>query len=449
MIDRTLRILAVSPRFAPTNGADTHRLRLVANHASTAGWGVEVLCVEPANDIGPTDPWLAEGLPSDLPVHRVRPLPLRGWGLRGLAQRSILPLYRRGSELLATGQFDLVFFSTTEFAVHLLGPLWRRRFGIPFCMDYQDPWVNDFYRSHPGVVPPGGRLKFMLADRFHRFAERIVAPACSGFLSVSQGYLDELAVRYGETFRRRPWLVRPFPAEPSEMEKALESGSGPSTISPTGTLRAWRYVGRGGPDLQKAASAFFDAWMAALDAGFVAEGEIRFQALGTSYAKAGSGTRTLAPLVAGLPLEPWVEEAPDRLNYSSALAVLAQSDALVVFGSDDPAYTASKIYPYLLAGRPLLAVVHRRSPVVELIRAVGGAACVTFDEGISSSQLADAILEAWFRPRRYERPVPLDRAALKPFTAATQAKEMGAWFRSILEREPHPDDGARADRHVR
>ena len=433
--DRALRILAVSPRFAPTNGADTHRLRLLVSHASSAGWKVEVLCVEPSDDIGPTDPWLAKGLPADIAVHRVRALPLRGWGLRGLAQRSIWPLYRRGSELLATGRFDLVFFSTTEFAVHLLGPLWRRRSGVPFCMDYQDPWVADFYRRHPNVVPPGGRMKFMLADRFHRIAERIVAPACSGFLSVSQDYLDDLVVRYGETCRRRPWLVRPFPAEPTEMGRIGAACPDAPADSSLTAIQTWRYVGAIAPHMLKSASGFFEAWLAAMDCGLVVEGDIRFQARGTSYARAGSGAKTLAPIMASSRLAPWVEEDPDRLSYSATLAALVQSSALVVFGSDEPAYTASKIYPYLMSGKPVLALFHKRSPVVELIRAVGGAVCVTFDEATASSQLADAILDAWFRRRQYDRPVPLDRAALRPFTAATQAREIGSWFRSVVNGE--------------
>ena len=65
-----------------------------------------------------------------------------------------------------------------------------------------------------------------------------------------------------------------------------------------------------GPHMLKSASAFFDAWLAALDAGLVNEGEIRFQARGTSYARAGRGSRTLAPLVSGSRLEPWVDEDP-------------------------------------------------------------------------------------------------------------------------------------------
>jgi hypothetical protein len=51
-----VRILAVSPRFAPTNGADTHRLRLLLNHEANAEWAVIPALVSltpaPAGDIG-------------------------------------------------------------------------------------------------------------------------------------------------------------------------------------------------------------------------------------------------------------------------------------------------------------------------------------------------------------------------------------------------------------
>ncbi len=444
-----LRVLAVSPRFAPTNGADTHRLRLVVKHSSTAGWNVEILCVEPSDEIGPTDPWLADGIPADVLLHRVRPLPLRGWGLRGLAQRSIWPLYRRGSELLATGRFDLVFFSTTEFAVHLLGPFWMRKFSVPFCMDYQDPWVNDFYRRNTDVVPPGGRLKFMLADRSHRIAERMVAPVCSGFLSVSRAYLDDLVGRYGESCARRPRLVRPFPAEPAELDRIRTHQGDSMKVSILGNRRTWSYIGAIAPHMLKSASAFFAAWLVALDTGLIGEGDVRFQARGTSYARAGQGQRTLSPLVAGSRLAPWVEEVPDRLSYSGTLAALIQGDALVAFGSEEPAYTASKIYPYLLSGRPVLAIFHRKSPVVELVRSVGGAVCVTFDERTTKTQLADAIIEEWFRRRQYLQPVPLDRLALEPFTAATQARELDAWFRDVLAGASQPGNRIRDDLNSR
>jgi hypothetical protein len=424
-----LRILAVSPRFAPTNGADTHRLRLLLNHAAASGWQVEVLAVDAADVVGPVDPWLAENLPADAPVHRVHAWRLKCWGLNGLAQRSLWPLYQKGCALLAAGRFDLVFFSTTEFALHVLGPLWRRKYGVPFCMDYQDPWVNDYYRRHPKVVPPGGRLKYAIADRMHRAMEHFVVRHCAGFMAVSQAYLTDLERRYGPAASGKPMLVKPFPAEPAELD-ALRASVGLAIAEKA--HRIWRYIGRGGPDMAKAASAFFRAWRQAVDEGKLALDAAFFGANGTSYAAAGRGDKTFEPLVAGMELAPQVRENPDRLGYSDMLRALLRSDALVVFGSDDPAYTASKIYPYLMAGKPLLAIFHENSSVVRLMREAGGGVCVTFNERTTLEELAAAIGEAWFALGRYDQPIALDLVAFEPYTVRAQALEVREWFSQIL-----------------
>jgi hypothetical protein len=157
-----------------------------------------------------------------------------------------------------------------------------------------------------------------------------------------------------------------------------------------------------------------------------------FEAFGTSYAAAGRGEKTFEPLVEGSRLASQVKEKPDRLGYSDMLRILLQSDALVVFGSDDPAYTASKIYPYLLAGKPLLAIFHEESSVVRLMREAGGGVCVSFNENTSEAKLVTAIRDAWFTAAAFERPVPLDLDRFRPWTAASQAAEVGRWFERMV-----------------
>lgn len=424
-----LRILCISPRFAPVNAADSHRLRLLLPHFAGYGCDVEVLTVDASGVPGPQDPWLADRIPAAVPVHRVHAWPLSGWGLNGLAQRSFVPLYKKGSELLSNGDFDLVFFSTTEFLLHGLGPLWRRRWGVPFCMDFQDPWVNDYYRQNPQVVPPGGRFKHGVIDRIHRLVERAVVRRCSGFLSVSAAYLPMLAQRYGAVVAHQPRLVAGFPGEPGELKGV--SPAQPVEDAST-AVKTWRYIGRGGADMAEAASAFFGAWRMAIDQGLLGVDEVRFEAIGTSYAAVGRGEKTLAPIAAKAGLLANVAETPDRLGYSDMLRTLLASDALVVFGSDDPAYTASKIYPYLLAGKPLLAIFHEESSVVSLMQVAGGGVCVTFNEQTTPEQLSIAILGAWFDLRQFDDAVSLDRQAFEPYTARSQAREVVQWFSEIL-----------------
>ena len=270
-----LKVLVVSPRFAPTNAADMHRVRLILSHAAQAGWQPEVLAVQAEDVSMPIDPWLAMRLPPDVPIHRVKlGRGLVQLGIRALWLRSFLALFNKGAELLSRGRFDLVFFSTTEFPLHALGPLWKWRCGVPFCMDFQDPWVNDYYREHPEVTPPGGRLKYAIAAQIDRILEPFVVARCAGFLSVSERYLRDLDARYGARTQRQPRLIKPFPGEPAEHiadEPTADQRRGP----------VWRYIGRGGEDMRFALRAFLTAWKRARSESLVPQ-DLVFEAIGTS-----------------------------------------------------------------------------------------------------------------------------------------------------------------------
>lgn len=424
-----MNILCISPRFAPVNAADSHRLRLLLPYFAEQACNVEILAVSADDVPGTHDPWLGSQLPTGLKVHCVSAPYLSVWGLNGLAQRSFLPLYKKGCDLLCRGNFDLVFFSTTEFLLHGLGPLWLRKFGVPFCMDFQDPWVNDYYRLNPQVVPPGGRFKYGLIDKLHRFAERAVVKRCGGFLSVSPAYIPVLEQRYGKAVAHQPRMVAGFPAEPAEIASLAPMQSQVPKVLGS---KIWRYIGRGGDDMIKAAQGFFKAWEYALSREVIKSKDIKFVAIGTSYAVAGRSVKSFEPLVAGTFITDQVSESPARLGYSEMLRGLLASDALVVFGSDDPAYTASKIYPYLLSGKPLLAIFHEKSSVVTLMQAVGGGVCITFNEQTTPEQLASAVFQSWFASQQFSKLVPLDIQAFKPYTARSQAKDVCAWFDKVV-----------------
>ena len=65
-----------------------------------------------------------------------------------------------------------------------------------------------------------------------------------------------------------------------------------------------------------------------------------------------------------------VTETPGRLDYLDALAALGDASAILLLGSSEPHYTASKLYPALMARRPLVALFHQASSVVSTLRDV-------------------------------------------------------------------------------
>ena len=132
-------------------------------------------------------------------------------------------------------------------------------------------------------------------------------------------------------------------------------------------------------------------------------------------------------------MESIVHESPDRIPYSTALKCLLDADALLVPGSNDPGYTASKIYPYLLAGRPMLAVFHQESSVTKIMNSVDGGTIVNFDSDTSIKQLAEKIRTTAFDENGDIRKVPLDEEAFIPYDAKSQAQILGTFFKTCLK----------------
>ena len=373
----TRRVLVVSPHFPPSSTADMQRVRMLLPFFARNGWEAEVLAVAPEYVAAPVDPWLEAGLPRDLAIHRID-APALGWsrvpGLGTQGIRSLPALAAAGGRLLAGRPFDLVYFSTTMFEVHVLGPRWKTRHGVPFVMDYQDLWVSDYYREHPEIVPPGGRVKYGIASALHRGMEPRVLRTCAGITSVSPDYPRQLVARY-PWLGDMPALVQGFPGAASDFERVDPADAADLLGSEPG-LRHWVYVGRGGADMARALRAVFRALRDHGDEALLRS--LRLHFIGTSYAAHGTGRKTIEPIAAEFGLAHLVRESPDRIHYSRTLACLRAADALIVPGSDDPAYTASKSYPYLLAGRPLLAVFHERSSGTDLMRRAGGGGCGPF-----------------------------------------------------------------------
>ncbi len=421
-----MKVLIVSPHFPPTNAADMQRVRMVLPYLADAGVTAEVLAVEPEQVAAPTDDWLIDGLPDNIPIHRVAALSLK-WskipGLGTLSWRAMKALQKKGNELLKASDFDLVYFSTTQFGTHLIGPKWKKKHGVPFTMDYQDPWVSDYYASHPEVVPPGGRFKYGIVDKLNRIHEPKVIRECSGFTAVSPAYPDQVLSRYKATM---PTLVVPFPGDTGDLKRVQKSGTRQSVFNPGDNFQHWVYVGRGGQDMAVAIRGLFQALK-----DLPAPNDLRLHFIGTSYAAAGAGVKTIEPLAAEFGLEEIVQEHPDRIPYSETLRCLLDADGLVVPGSDDPAYTASKIYPYLLADRPMLAIFHEKSSVTSLMRDVGGGSIVPFDEKTTTGELAAKISETFDGTSLSK--VPLDADAFTPYDARSQASKLATFFRECLK----------------
>ena len=419
------RVLCISPHFPPVNAADMHRLRQSLPWMRANGWEPVVFAVHPADCETASDPLLLQTIPGDIEVHHVRafsPRLTRKVGLGNLGFRCWLQLRRAVDAYLARHPVDLVFFTTTVFTAIAHGPHWKRKFGVPFVVDLQDPWRNDYYLSLPRDRRP---RKFAFDYWQKSRLEARTMPEASGVLAVSEPYIRTVQERYPE-LRGRPELTLPFAAAVGDMDIARTLPETDRSADPSQVVV--RYVGRGGPDMARALTILFRAVRLGLERDRETFGRLRFEFYGTSYARAGHGVRTILPVAEREGVADQVYENPDRLAYFNSLRHLLDADALLIIGSDDAAYTASKVYPYALAGRPLLSIFHETSGAAAFVRKTGAGTVVTFGPGrtdeTASHETCLALADLVLMPQ----PPEMDREAFAPFTAEAMTTRLTAFL---------------------
>jgi hypothetical protein len=371
----------VSPHFPPDSSAASHRVRLLAPHLPDAGWAPTVVTLEPSAYEGRLDRELEALVPSSLPVVRATAWPAgttRLVGLGDLGLRAFTGLRRACRAELSRGRFDALFITIYPVYPALLGPRLKAEFHVPFVLDYQDPWVGAWGRSVGGG--PGGTpdWKSRVSRRLGEWLEPRAVAEADALVAVSQGTIDGIVERMPAA-GRLPHGVIPLGFEPADFESLPRR---PSPTSPS-------------------ASAFYPAFDPALDPddGLVhlcyvgtllpagietlalllhgldrarrddpAASRLRLHFFGTSNQSVSDAYRVL-PMAREYGVADAVTEEPGRLDYLDALSVLTHASGILLLGSSERHYTASKLYPALLAKRPILALFHDASSVVPILRA--------------------------------------------------------------------------------
>ena len=97
-----------------------------------------------------------------------------------------------------------------------------------------------------------------------------------------------------------------------------------------------------------------------------------FHFIGLSGRAEGDDSIGFQKLAAECGASEFVRIEPRRIPYLDALRTMQEADALLMLGSTESHYTASKIFPYWLANRPIVGLAHQQSTVVEIARQLGG-----------------------------------------------------------------------------
>lgn len=364
------RVLMISPYFPPETGAAAHRVRLLAPHLSRFGWEPTVLTVDARDYEGRLDSGLLQLLPEDLRVERVRAWSAartRRLGVGDLGARAFTGLWRGGKAQLRQDAFDALFITIFPAYTALLGPLLKKRYRLPFVLDYIDPWVSAW-----GKEVGGGRdgrpdfksrmsrwLSLALEPRVLRHADAITAVS---------------AATCAPMMERNPWLRGtptaeiPYGGEAADFEHLRRHPRpNPWFDCEDGNFHLC-YVGTLLPLGVETLRAVLGAVAQVRAQCPECCARLRLHFFGTSNQTAADAPARVLPVARELGVAGCVQEIPWRIDYLDALTVQTQASAILMMGSSERHYTASKLYPGLLAQRPVLAVYHEDSTVVEMVR---------------------------------------------------------------------------------
>lgn len=420
------RLLIVSPYFPPSMLAGVHRARHLAKHLPAVGWEPIVLCVHEGFHEETVDPELVTLLPADLEVIKTKALPFQLTRLVGIGDISLRALHHlRMSlrEILDTRRIDAVFITGSPYYPMLFSRWLKRRYGMPVILDFQDPWVSGYGATQSRFSKIG--LAHWLATRLEPCALR-----CADFVtSVSDVQNAEMALRY-------PWLntdkmaAIPIGGDPDDYEQ-LRAHPRNSMLRPLDPAYIhFSYVGTFLPRSEPTARTLLAAIAELRNTAPELAKRLRFNFVGTSNQPDDARSYRFRPIAEAVGVAVLVTETPQRVPFLHALDVLANSNVVLLLGSDEPHYTASKIFPGMMSGRPFLSLFHSASSAHRILADAGGGYALSFttpDElkGLTS-RIATTIRDLATAPNAVGKP-------RQEVIAAYSARAIARRFADIFE----------------
>ena len=432
------RVIIVAPSYAPSSNPPTHRVRFFARHLPAFGWEPEVLTVDGRFYEEPADAEIDRLLP---PVRVTRvgalsPRWTRKLGIGDLGMRGYFHLKRELRRMIAERRPDLVFLPGPPWHTMLLGPAMLEETGVPYVLDYIDPWVN--------ALGADGRW-WTKAYWFRRLAialEPRVARGAAQIVAVSDGTSDGVREWYPDIPASRCTGI-PYGFEASDFDALRERPRhNPYWDAGDGNLHLV-YVGAMLPNGYETLRAVLGAVQRLRETDPAFGRRLRLHFFGTTYdPKAEEGL--VEPIAREMGLGDVVEERPRRIPYLDALNVLCSADGILGMGSTESHYTASKIFPCILARRPLLAVYHAASSVCDIVTEARAGALVTYDDRARAGSRIEAIADAL---RRLHAPGGYDPSAVRwesfeQYSAASMTRRLADVFDRAVTAAPRTEPDA-------
>jgi glycosyltransferase involved in cell wall biosynthesis len=320
----------------------------------------------------------------------------------------VFPAIRKGWQTLRRARPDVIFSSGPPFSAHLVAAALARAGRVPWIAEFRDPWARAPWREN----------RFRFEQAVWSVCERFVVTRADAVLFVTETNRGEFARQYGAAVAARFHVV-PNGCDLSDFDGLSRSaGSGDRFV----LLHAGSLYGARNP------ASLFKAAARAIRRGAIDPELFRIRFIGHL------GVPGLAAYIEALGLERIVEFLP-QLPRPRALQQMVDASTLLVIQPMTTVSIPAKVYEYMAAGPPILALAEIGGETARLVtEQAGGWAVQAEDEAAIESALVSLVND----PGRWSP--PRDRNACD---GVRRAAEVEAILRATIE------VGARSSRSCR
>jgi hypothetical protein len=423
------RLALVAAHFAPSNLAAVHRARLWAQYLPELGWEPVVVTTHHRHYAEALDWDLAALCPRDLRVVATAALPTRPVRVIGdIGVRGLPFHYAALAKLAQRERIDFLHVTVPSNYSALLGRMLHARHGVPYGIDYIDPWVHEW---------PGSERRFSKAWTSARLGE-LLEPWAVKDAALITGVAP---LYYEAVLERNPALrgrvvTAAMPYGGSEQDFALvraqpkppwlfDPGDGGFHVLYAGAMLPRAFV-----VLERLLDAVLELRMSRPELAR----RLHLHFVGTGTSPSDPEGYNVRPLAQARGLESVVHEHPARIPYVDVLRHLTQASAILILGSTEAHYTPSKAFQAVLAGPPVLALLHERSTAADFLARANAARVVTLTEHAlpTAEGLAQALAELMETDARTQRTVRWE--LLEPYSARSSARALAEALDEALAR---------------
>ena len=353
--------LMIAYYFPPGGGAGVQRSLKFAKYLPEMGWSPVILSTESPLGI-PRDETLGSQLPAQVPIYRVNPWfctetcfdSSRSFLTRlfcaCLIPDSIIswiqPAVQLSRRVIEEESVDAIYSTSPPHSSHLVGYGLKKRTGLPWIADFRDAWLADPDRNRAFHM----RLR---AATLEKWQEKLVVRNADRIITVSEPIRDDFLQRYPGLLEDRVTVITNG-YDPDDFA-GLERKSWPKfTFTLTGSMSK---SNRGPRPLIEGVRALLSQYPALAD---------RFQVL-----LVGPHTPEQSALLADYALVDIVQLV-GKVPYREALSYQLNTDVNVfVYNGPGDGRSAqmmsSKIFEYIGAGHPILAIASPDSAAFRLV----------------------------------------------------------------------------------